>query len=61
MTWDAHTAPPRDPITAWRVLKYFLGALWLFAGLAVLVSLPIALVIALFLGVRVLLIWVGVL
>lgn len=41
------TAHDRDPITAVRVVKYMVGGTILFFGFAALVSLPVAMIVGL--------------
>lgn len=58
MSWDTRSYPPSRP-SVWTVAKYVIGALWLLAGFAALVSIPVAVIVALYVGFRALIVWAG--
>lgn len=58
MSWDTRSYPSSRP-SVWTVTKYVVGALWLLAAFAALVSIPVAIVVGLFVGFRALIVWAG--
>lgn len=58
MSWDVRSSPPSRP-SVWTVVKYGIGALWILAAFAALVSIPVAIVVALYVGFRALIVWAG--
>ncbi|MHB9004440.1 MAG: hypothetical protein ACYC6C_10320 [Coriobacteriia bacterium] len=54
MSWDTRSYAPTRP-SVWTVVRYVIGTLWILAAFAALVSIPVAIIIALFIGARALL------